>query len=77
MQINNFPSHIFWSYKPDANLPDELVAEQVLLHGDIEDMLLLLRLMDEEKIIRATNKIEASGRWIKRVNFINKVLLSK
>lgn len=77
MKINNFLHHIFWSYKPDADLPDEVVAEQVLLYGDVEDMFLLVKLMSYEKIKQAKNKIEATGRWHKRVYFISKVVLSE
>lgn len=77
MLIENFPKHIFWSYKPDSELPEEVVAEQVLLYGDVEDMFLLLKLLGEEKISKVKNRIEASGRWQKRVYFISNVLLSK
>lgn len=77
MQISNFPHHIFWSYKPDAELPDEVIAEQVLLYGDVEDMFLLTKLIPYDKITQAKNIIEATGRWQKRIYFISNVVLSK
>lgn len=39
MDISKFSPHIFWFYKKDSDLPNELVISQVSLYGEIEDML--------------------------------------
>lgn len=39
MQIAPFPKHIFWQYKPDADLPDMVVLESLLSYGDLDDIL--------------------------------------
>ncbi|MDP3641655.1 MAG: hypothetical protein Q8S54_00535 [Bacteroidota bacterium] len=38
MQITPFPKHIFWQYKPDADLPDMVVLENLLLYGDLDEI---------------------------------------
>ncbi len=43
MQINNYPKYIFWNYADDADLPENIVAEQVLSYGDIEDISLAFK----------------------------------
>lgn len=76
MQISAFPRHIFWSYAPQADLPEEIVAEQVILYGDLTDIFRLQDLVSKANIAKANQKIEAKGRWLKRVHFINKVILN-
>jgi hypothetical protein len=34
MNISVFPKHIFWAWQENADLPDEVIAEQVILYGD-------------------------------------------
>jgi hypothetical protein len=75
MQITAFPHHIFWSYAPQADLPEEIVAEQVILYGDLTDLFRLQDLVSKSSIEKANQKIEANGRWLKRVNFVNKIIL--
>ncbi len=77
MNISAFPKYIFWSYKPEADLPESLVTEQVLLYGDLEDMFRLSDLVSNQVIETVNKKISDTGRWQKRTNFINKVILRK
>ncbi len=73
MKISDFPKYIFWSYNPDADLPEEIIIEQVCIYGDIQDILKLTQLFDKEKINAVLKKI--SPKYKKRINFIKKVIL--
>lgn len=73
MLINNFSKHIFWSYKKDANLPDDVVLQQVIIHGEIQDLVRLTELFDKQIILKALDKIKT--KYPKRVNFITAILL--
>ncbi|MCX6270752.1 MAG: hypothetical protein NTU44_05950 [Bacteroidetes bacterium] len=77
MKIDAFPHYIFWSYNKTADLPEDLVTEQVLLYGDLDDLFRLSDLVSPEVIAAANDKISAKGHWLKRVNFVNKVILGK
>jgi len=73
MKTSIFSKHIFWSYKRDANLPDEIIIEQVSLYGEIQDMLLLQKLFSKNKI--RTVLLKFKKRYPKRIHFIEKVIL--
>ena len=73
MMISNFSKHIFWSYKADANLPDELVIKQVAIYGDIVDIIELTKLFSKDTINSVLQSIKQKNK--KRVNFITKIFL--
>ena len=75
MQIQGFSKHIFWNYATNIDLPESIVAEQVILYGEIEDIVLLFKNTPRESILSAVTKIKITDRWKKRVNFIEKVFL--
>lgn len=75
MNIKNFSKHIFWSYNKNADLPEETIIWQVLLYGEIKDMVLLVKQIDKEVIIQVVKKISFLGRYNRRLNFIKKVIL--
>jgi hypothetical protein len=77
MKIKQFPHYIFWSYSPQADLPEELIAEQVILYGDLDDLFRLSDMVSDDIIAAACLKIMAKGRWEKRCHFVNKVILSQ
>lgn len=59
MQISQFSPHIFWSYDKSKELPEEVVIEQVLFNGEIEDIELLFELCSSasiEKVVKSTQK---------------------
>lgn len=70
MQISQFPKHIFWQYKPEADLPDLIVLENLLLFGDLDDLLKVPRLFSSKQIAEVQKKIGAGKRWKKRAFFI-------
>jgi len=73
MNISNFSKHIFWSYKENVNLPDEVVIQQVITYGEIEDIVKMVKIYNKEKILTNLEKIKK--RYPKRYNFIKKVFL--
>ena len=77
MKISEFPQHLFWSYSLHADLPEELVAEQVILYGDLDDLFRLSDMVSQDIIAAANQKIMANGRWQKRSYFVNKVILGQ
>ena len=77
MQITSFPKHIFWQYKPNADIPDMVVLENLLLYGDLDDLLNIPHLFSEKQITVAKEKIDASKKWKKRAFFIQEILLAK
>lgn len=77
MKITTFPKHLFWSYSAAADLPEQLVAEQVILYGDLDDLFRPSDLVSMDVIDTANQKIMARGRWKKRTFFVNKIILGK
>ena len=76
MQITPFPKYIFWQYKPEADLPDLVVLENLLLYSDLDDLLKIPQLFSNQQIMEIQKKIDASRRWKKRAFFIDKILLA-
>lgn len=75
MNISSFPKHIFWQYKTDADLPRMLVLENVLLYGDLDDMLKVPQQFDAKEIELVCRRIENDIRWLKRAFFIKNILM--
>jgi hypothetical protein len=73
MLINNFSRHIFWSYKENADLPDEVIIRNVSLYGEYHDLARLTELYTKEIIMDVLNSILPKNK--KRINFIVKVFL--
>lgn len=73
MDISEFSPHIFWSYKKDADLPNELVIAQVSLYGEIEDMILMKKFFTKKEILKVLKPLNA--KHPKRIHFIEKVIL--
>ncbi len=77
MQITSFPKYIFWQYKADADLPDLVVLENLLLFGDLDILFEIPQLFSNQQISAVQKKIENSKRWKKRAFFIDQILLAK
>lgn len=77
MQIAQFPRYIFWQYLPDADLPDRVVLENMLLYGDLDDLFRIPHLFSKQQISEIQKRISATGKWRKRAFFIQKILLDK
>jgi hypothetical protein len=75
MNISVFPKYIFWAWKENADLPEEVIAEQVILYGDLDDLFLLSKIISQNTINAVNNKIISLGKHPKRTNFVTKVIL--
>jgi len=75
LSISDFQKHIFWNYKADATLDENIIIENVLLYGELSDYSKLKGLVSRNSIRKVIDKIDRTGRYRKRVNFVRKVLL--
>lgn len=75
INISEFSKHIFRNYKDRSELNEEIMIDNVLLHGEMKDYRKLLSLVDKKSFIKAVEKLEKSGKYNKRINFIKKIIL--
>lgn len=73
MKINAFSKHIFWSYNPEADLPDKLIIAQVVQYGELADLVKMTKMFSKNLILSILEELKNKN--VKRVNFIKKVLL--
>lgn len=78
MKITGFLSYPFWSYNKNADLPDEVVIRQIILYGEISDMILLAEKIDKLIIQKVLEQITPGYPGNKkRINFFKKVILDE
>mgnify|MGYP000672238203 CR=1 FL=1 len=65
MTIEPFSKHIFWSYKPDADLPERVVIQQVIAYGEISDIRLISKMVPHQVINEAIEKLVFH--WLKNI----------
>lgn len=75
MDIKGFSPHIFWSYNQSADLEPGIIIRQVIAYGEIQDMLLLVKRLDKEKILSTIDTWKDREHNEKRINFFKKVIL--
>jgi hypothetical protein len=75
MKITNFSSYIFWSYSSDADLPDNLIARQVILYGDLKDIYKLSELINRDVIAMVNTELCKENKYSKRCNLVQKLIL--
>lgn len=76
INIKPFSKHIFWAWKPDADLPENVVIQQVISYGEISDFRLLSKLFPRQKIIQAIDRWKEKEKHPKQINFLNQVFLN-
>ncbi len=76
MKITGYSEHAFWSYDKESDLPEEVIIRQILLYGEIKDMLRLVKLIRHDKIEKVLSSFSINHQNIKRINFFRKVILS-
>jgi hypothetical protein len=75
MYITGFSKYPFWSYKKNADLPEELVIRQIVLYGEIKDMIRLKKLISVDRIDNILKQLSSSdNRNCKRVYFFRNVI---
>lgn len=75
MDIKGFSPHIFWSYNKSADIEPGIIIRQVIAYGEIQDMLLLVKRLDKERILSTIDKWQDREHNEKRINFFKKVIL--
>jgi hypothetical protein len=75
MNIAPFSKHIFWSWKPGSDLPENLVIQQVIAYGEISDFRLISRLLPPQKINEAIRKWKNRAKYEKHIYFLEQVFL--
>ena len=76
MKITDFPVYIFWNYKKNADLPEEVVANNVFLYGNFSDMIKITKAIPKNILEKVIDDIALKNRYKKRINFIRKIILS-
>lgn len=77
MDITAYPRYLFWNYARDVTeLPEEVAIRRVALYGDIEELRRLREDAQPEKLARLAVELRESGRFLKRANFIEKIMLA-
>jgi len=75
MNIAGFSEYPFWSYKKNADLPEEVVIRQIVLYGELRDMIRLTKFISQERIENTLKQLSSSdNRNSKRINFFRKVI---
>jgi hypothetical protein len=75
MNISGFSPYLFWSYEKKADLPDEVIIRQIVLYGEIRDMIKLTQLVSMERIDNTLKQLSSfDNRNGKRINFFRKVI---
>ena len=75
MKTSLFSNHLFWSYQKNADLPVDIVVRQVILYGEVSDMIILSKEVDHKYIRQIANELTKNGRNRKRIFFLNKIVL--
>ncbi len=73
MKITEFSKYIFWSYKENADLPDEVIIRNICMLGEFCDLYKLIEFFPKESIKNELSKLLPKNK--KRVNLIERVLL--
>lgn len=75
MKTDNFSPHIFWSYDKNADIDEDIIVKQVVLYGEITDMINMAKLFSHNKIRSIIKKLKDNKRFAKRINFVEKIIL--
>lgn len=69
MNISPFSKHIFWSWKSDADLPENLVIQQVIAYGEISDFRIISKLIPLQKINESIEKWKNKDKYEQHIFF--------
>jgi hypothetical protein len=68
-----FPHDYFWSYRSDADLPEEIVAEKILVYGDISAIVQLEKMLGRKRLAGTWKKRLAGRRQFAKLNALLEV----
>ena len=57
MKTNIFSDYLFWSYQKNVDLPADIVVRQVILYGEVSDMIKLSDEVDHAFIGQIANEL--------------------
>jgi len=75
MNIQGFSPYIFWSYNRTADLEPELIIKQVIIYGEVSDMILLATRIGKKEIQKVIKNWTGREKYDKHINFMEKVIL--
>ena len=75
MNITPFSKYIFWSWEKDADLPENVVVQQVIAYGEISDFRKLATFLPKQKILDAIEKWPNKQTHAKHIHFLKQVFL--
>lgn len=75
MDIKDFSPHIFWSYDNSSELKPEIIIRQVIIYGEVKDMILMERMVGRTKIHNTIRNWKDRDKYEKHINFFEKVIL--
>jgi hypothetical protein len=75
MDIQGFSPHSFWSYKENADLEPEVIIKQVIIYGEVSDMIFLVNKMGKKEIRKVIKNWVGRDKYDKHINFMEKVIL--
>jgi hypothetical protein len=74
MLTSYFSKYLFWSYRQNTDLPEEIVIKRVLAFGEMADLMALNKLIAESKIQEVLKNWKEKDKYRKRIHFYNKVI---
>lgn len=78
LDVSGYPRYLFWNYSPQAkDLPEKVVVRRVLLYGDLDEMFRLRKEVSPHRLQEVADELRSRGRFLKRANFIEKILIGK
>lgn len=76
MRIDRLPfkTNYFWSYKKDADLPLGIIAEKVLIYGDLEDIFSFQKIVGSEIMVKVWNEKIRKNPRCDRLNVVLEIM---
>lgn len=79
MRIDKLPfeAKYFWNYKKNADLPEEIIIEKVLIYGDFEEIFMLEKIVGGNLIKNLWNKKIRNNKRFKKLNSVLEIIYAK
>lgn len=79
MRIDKLPFKVnyFWTYKKDADLPEEIIIEKVLIYGDFEEIFMLEKIVGKNLIKNLWEKNIRNKKRFKKLNSVLEIIYGR
>lgn len=76
MRIDKLPfkANYFWTYKKDADLPEAIIIEKVLIYGDFEEIFMLEKIVGKNSIKTLWEKNIRNKKRFKKLNSVLEII---